>query len=272
MTAPRSRRARRRNTPLSSTRTRRSGRSSSRRAASSRNEGGTAPRHFGADLAARLATTERMPPQLIRSWLCRARACSRACRRSSRMDAPRCRRSVADAMAQASPQAMAEYRRKLKEYEEARAAVRARPYWNSISEKRRGRNAKRRAGQQITLDDYVLTQPPVYSGPKKPVDPSAPEPAARARRSRWSPDLIQAAAEAIPVHAAAPGERSRVQARLCQGRAAAGLTREQAVRVYSFETGGNGNYDMQSGIEHAARGRSRPRSATTSCSPPTASS
>ena len=26
-----------------------------------------------------------------------------------------------------------------------------------------------------------------------------------------------------------------------------GLTREQAVRVYSFETGGNGNYDMQSG-------------------------
>src|SRR5260370_14140908 len=29
--------------------------------------------------------------------------------------------------------------------------------------------------------------------------------------------------------------------------AAAGLTREQAVRVYSFETGGNGNYDMQSG-------------------------
>ena len=31
---------------------------------------------------------------------------------------------------------------------------------------------------------------------------------------------------------------------------AAGLTREQAVRVYSFETGGTGNYDVQSGIEH----------------------
>jgi hypothetical protein len=29
-----------------------------------------------------------------------------------------------------------------------------------------------------------------------------------------------------------------------------GLTREQAVRVYSFETGGTGNYDVQSGIEH----------------------
>ena len=31
---------------------------------------------------------------------------------------------------------------------------------------------------------------------------------------------------------------------------AAGLTREQAVRVYAFETGGTGNYDVQSGIEH----------------------
>src|SRR4029078_8088240 len=27
-----------------------------------------------------------------------------------------------------------------------------------------------------------------------------------------------------------------------------GATREQAVRVYAFETGGNGNHDMQSGM------------------------
>ena len=50
-------------------------------------------------------------------------------------------------MAQAaSPQAIAEYRRKLKEYQEARAAFEqeAGAYWNSIAEKRRGRNAKRR--------------------------------------------------------------------------------------------------------------------------------
>ncbi len=99
--------------------------------------------------------------------------------------------SVADAMAQASPQAMAEYRRKLREYEEARAPFDA--YWNLISEKRRGRNAKRRAGQQITLDDYVLTQPPIYSGPRKPVDPSAPERPPR-KALPMVPDLIQAAA------------------------------------------------------------------------------
>ena len=71
--------------------------------------------------------------------------------------------SAADAMAQAaSPQAIAEYRRKLKEYEQARAAFdeQAGAYWASISEKRKGRNAKRSERQAITLDDYVLTQPP----------------------------------------------------------------------------------------------------------------
>src|SRR5216117_2854698 len=70
--------------------------------------------------------------------------------------------AAADAMAQAaSPQAIAEYRHKLKEYLEARAAFdeEAGAYWNSIAEKRRGRNAKRRERQVIALDDYVLTQP-----------------------------------------------------------------------------------------------------------------
>ena len=69
-----------------------------------------------------------------------------------------------DAMAQAaSPQAIADYRRKLKEYQEARAAFdeEAGAYWGAITEKRRGRNLKRRERQQITLDDYVLTQPPL---------------------------------------------------------------------------------------------------------------
>ena len=83
--------------------------------------------------------------------------------------------ATADAMAQAaSPQAIAEYRRKLGEYQEARAAFEQETsgYWNSIAEKRRGRNAKRRERQTIALDDYVLTQPPVYAGPKRPVDPS----------------------------------------------------------------------------------------------------
>ena len=32
------------------------------------------------------------------------------------------------------------------------------------------------------------------------------------------------------------------------------MTREQAVRVYSFETGGNGNHDMQSGLSASRPG------------------
>src|SRR5882762_4930198 len=82
--------------------------------------------------------------------------------------------AVIDAVAQAaSPQAIANYRRKLKEYQEARAAFdeEAGAYWGAITEKRRGRNAKRRDRQAITLEDYVLTQPPLYSGPKRPENP-----------------------------------------------------------------------------------------------------
>ena len=72
--------------------------------------------------------------------------------------------AASDALAQAaSPQAIAEYRAKLREYQEARAAFeeQAGAYWSAITEKRRGRNAKRREHLAIGLDDYVLTQPPV---------------------------------------------------------------------------------------------------------------
>ena len=169
--------------------------------------------------------------------------------------------AVAGAMAQAaSPQAIAEYRRKLKEYQEARAAFEqeAGAYWSSIAEKRRGRNAKRRDRQQIALDDYVLTQPPVYSGPKRPVNPSPePEPEEKPRQRKAIPlvaDLLKAAVDHFqfaPQRAASEVEFKRAYARVAS---AAGLTREQAVRVYSFETGGNGNHDMQSGLSASRPG------------------
>jgi len=163
---------------------------------------------------------------------------------SAAMDLPALPDSVNGAMAQASPQAMAEYRRKLGEYEEAQAPCTA--YWNSISEKRRGRNAKRRGGQQITLDDYVLTQPAVCTGPRKPVDPSAPEGPPR-KVMPMVPDLIQAAAEEFQFTPQRPSAEIDFKRAYAKVASSLGLTREQAVRVYSFETGGNGNYDMQSG-------------------------
>jgi hypothetical protein len=167
--------------------------------------------------------------------------------------------STADAMAQAaSPQAIAEYRRKLKEYQEARAAFEeeAGAYWAAISEKRKGRNAKRRERQSITLDDYVLTQPPVYTGPKRPVSPE-PEGEKPPRERKPLPvvaDFLKAAAEHfqfVPQRPSSEIEFKRAYARYAL---AAGLTREQAIRVYSFETGGNGNYDMQSGLNPAKPG------------------
>src|SRR5882672_9809205 len=140
---------------------------------------------------------------------------------------------IADAMAQATPpQAIVEYRRKLKEYQEARAAFeeQAGPYWASISEKRRGRNAKRRERQPITLDDYVLTHPPLYTGPKRPVDP-APEPSERPERKPIPvvADLVKAAAEEFqfaPQRPATEVEFKRTYARYAL---ASGLTPEQAV-------------------------------------------
>jgi hypothetical protein len=173
------------------------------------------------------------------------------------MDASTLPAATAGAMAQAaSPQAIAEYRRRLAEYQEARAAFEeeAGAYWSAIAEKRRGRNAKRREHQPVTLDDYVLTQPPLYTGPKRPVNP-APEPGPERppREHKAIPtvaDLLQAAAQQYqfkPQRPASELEFKRAYARVA---AAAGLTREQAVRVYSFETGGTGNYDVQAGIEH----------------------
>jgi hypothetical protein len=164
--------------------------------------------------------------------------------------------ATAEAMAQAaSPQAIAEYRRKLREYQEARAAFEAEAtaYWGSIADKRRGRNAKRRDHVAIALDDYVLTQPPIYTGPKRPVNPlpEPPEPEGPRRERKPIPvvaDLLKSAFEQFqftPQRPTSEVEFKRAYARVAT---AAGLTREQAVRVYSFETGGNGNHDMQSGL------------------------
>jgi hypothetical protein len=66
-------------------------------------------------------------------------------------------------------------------------------------------------------------------------------------------DLMQAAAEQFqftPQRPTTELEFKRAYARYAR---TAGLTPEQAVRVYSFETGGTGNYDVQSGIEHGGK-------------------
>jgi hypothetical protein len=196
-----------------------------------------------------------MYPQLIRFSLgCLALALPAGAPRVVAIGAGALSAVVADTMAQAAtPQAIAEYRRKLKEYLEARAAfdAEAGAYWGSIAEKRRGRNAKRRERIAITLDDYVLTQPPVYSGPKRPVNPEPEEEEERPpRQPKAIPlvaDLLKAAAEHFQFTPQRPASELEFKRAYARYALAAGLTPEQAVRVYSFETGGTGNHDMQSG-------------------------
>lgn len=167
--------------------------------------------------------------------------------------------SPAGAMAQAaSPAAIADYRRKLKAYQEARAAFEqeAGVYWNAIADKRRIRNARRRDRQPVTLDDYVLVQPPPYVGPARPINPE-PENERSPRRRKSIPvvaDFLRAAAEQFQFTPQRP--RAEIEFKRAYARAARayGLTKEQAVRVYSFETGGNGNHDMQSGLSASRPG------------------
>ena len=164
--------------------------------------------------------------------------------------------SAADAMAQlASPQAISEYRRKLAEYLQARAAfdAEASAYWSSIAEKRRGRNAKRRERLAITLDDYMLTQPPVYAGPKRPVSPSpeAEQPREPGRERKHIPvvaDLLKAASDYFQWTPERPANELEFKRAYARFASSTGLTREQAVRVYAFETGGNGSHASQSGF------------------------
>ncbi|MFC0242167.1 hypothetical protein [Rhodopseudomonas telluris] len=166
--------------------------------------------------------------------------------------------AVANARAQAaSPEAIAEYRYRLQQYQAARAEFDrdAEAYWNAIAEKRRIRNAKRRAGDQISSDDYVLVQPPVYTGPKRPVDPEPrPQPPGERRSLPVVADFVKAAGDYYqftPQRPASELEFKRAYARVAR---AMGLTREQAVRVYAFETGGDGSYDMQSGLSKSRPG------------------
>ena len=168
----------------------------------------------------------------------------------------------------ASPSATADYRRKLAAYMQARQKFddEAGAYWNTIAQKRRLRNAKRRDHQDMVLDDYVLTQPPLYAGPPRP-PPLYPTPQAGEGREGAAPetpprkyipvlaDFLKSAHEYfgfIPQRPRSEIEFKRAYAKVAL---AAGLTKEQIVRIYAFETGGNGTHDAQAGLEYSPSAR-----------------
>ena len=152
-----------------------------------------------------------------------------------------------------------DYQAKAEQYARARRAFEeeAGAYWQSISEKRSVRNGKRRNNEQIVLDDYVLTQPPVYQGPPRPVDSAAPDKDPAEPRKPEIPvvaDFLKAAAEQFRFVPDRPESEIAFKRAYVKVAAAAGLTRDQVVRVYGFETGGNGTYDVQAGLTHPRPG------------------
>jgi hypothetical protein len=150
-----------------------------------------------------------------------------------------------------SAAALADYQTKLAQYLRARQAYEdeADAYWNAVIEKRRARNAKRRDHVAVQLTDYVLTQPPLYAGPPRPLDPAAPGPPPEERPPiPVIADFLKAAAEQYGFVPQRPSSELDFKRAYARAAAAAGLTRDQIVGVYVFETGGNGTYDMQAGV------------------------
>src|SRR6478735_7809654 len=159
---------------------------------------------------------------------------------------------MAAPVARAQPAAaITDYQAKLAQYQVARGAYEAEAsaYWDAVAEKRRARNTKRREHLPIGLDDYVVTQPPVYSGPARPIDPHAPaQPPPERPEIPVVADFLKNAAEKfgfVPDRPASDVDFKRAYAKAAL---AAGLTRDQIVGVYVFETGGNGSYDSQAGL------------------------
>lgn len=130
-------------------------------------------------------------------------------------------------------------------------------YWDDIAAKRRIRIAKRRDKQPVVLADYVLTQPPVYSGPPKPAGMPAPRREPKDVKLPPIPraaDFIAAAAEHYKFTPQRPDSELEFKRAYARVALEAGLTEEQAVRIYAFETGGNGTYDVQAGLTHPKKG------------------
>lgn len=147
--------------------------------------------------------------------------------------------------------AAADYRARLGVWERTHGVYErtATAYWNEIADKRRIRIAKRRAHEPISANDYVLKQPPVYSGPPRPADPLAPlTPPVVHEPIPVVADFIKAAADEFGFVPDLPHSDREFKQAYAMAALAAGLTRNQVVGVYAFETGGNGSYDTQAGV------------------------
>ena len=153
--------------------------------------------------------------------------------------------------------ALAQYRRALEDYTRAWQSYTAASgaYWNLISEKRQLRNAKRARGEPLSISDYVLAQPPVYTGPPKPRNPLKPEVSPPRAYVPVVADFVAAARDQFKFVPRFPHSETEFKRAYAKVALAAGLTRDQIVRIYAFEATGNGSYDVEAGLEYNKQGR-----------------
>jgi hypothetical protein len=139
------------------------------------------------------------------------------------------------------------------DYRRARDAFEAklRTYWARVDAKRDARRAKHMLAQPLSSEDYVAEQPPKYAGPELPaeiaklvVEVLPPTPA------RPLPEVSDFLANAKAQYGFVPAPTTELdfKRRYAREALAVGLSKDQVVRIYALETGGQGTYDMQSGI------------------------
>lgn len=140
-------------------------------------------------------------------------------------------------------------------------------YWAKVYSTRKKRRKKIREGGLIRRYDYVREFPPEYNGPKlskslsrrwaaykkKQAGPGKP------KKRRQLPGVKDFLANAKKHYRFVPERISEAEFKRRYAREALrlGLSKDQVVRVYALETGGNGTADMQAGI-HPLTKRGRP--------------
>ena len=131
-----------------------------------------------------------------------------------------------------------------------------RAYWNRVVAKRDARRAKRLLGLEYTSDDYVADYPPRYTGPELPADVAKIlAPLTPAAAERPLPTVADWLAQARAQFAFVPSATTELEfkRRYAREALAVGLTKDQIVRIYALETGGQGSYDTQAGINPVTR-------------------
>ena len=131
-------------------------------------------------------------------------------------------------------------------------------YWDAVEKKRAGRRAKRGSTKFFDTEDYVWSYPPTFQGPRLSADldqrwsrflaqSRQDQPAAEKKELPGLADFLAASRQHYGFEPERIPERE-FKRRYAEEAISLGLTKEQVVRVYALETGGDGTADMQAGI------------------------